>query len=218
MFLNDTQLSCFGARLLDYTVGAPGITNETFQGKNAQFPKLLASSVAARPLTVSLVFFGKSRNDVTRRISRFLAEAQGTCQLYLPDGFFYTSILQGVSDPQPIIPTQVQVDFQFLSVRHGAMIRIPLEKSGEIYCDGNLEADCIFSLTAQGTASVQGVTVKNISGTVVIDGIQKTITQNGANKFADADLLTFPKLTPGKNVITLSAGAKVTIQYYPVYF
>ena len=216
MFLNGQPLACFGAKLLDVSVGAPAIQNETFQGKNAQFPRLLSSSLTAGTLTVSLVVFGTSREEVTRRLSGLLSETR-ECEWYLPDGFFYTCILQETSEFQFILPTQAQLDLTFLAVRHGAMVTIPLQKSGTIFCDGNREMDFILSLTASGTAAIQGITIRNISGTVVLYGMKKTVMQNGKNKFADTDLLEFPKLQPGENRISFSSGTAV-VQYYPLYF
>lgn len=46
--------------------------------------------------------------------------------------------------------------------------------------------------------------------TLVIDGINKTITVDGENKFADAELWNFPTLIPGQNEISASTTTTTT--------
>lgn len=46
---------------------------------------------------------------------------------------------------------------------------------------------------------------------VVIDGVKKTITEDGANKFSEATLWNFPLLKPGTNVITFSHTTQSTV-------
>ena len=46
---------------------------------------------------------------------------------------------------------------------------------------------------------------------VVIDGVKKIITEDGANKFADAEMWNFPMLTPGMNTIVLSHTTQNTV-------
>lgn len=52
--------------------------------------------------------------------------------------------------------------------------------------------------------------------TIIIDGIEGTVIQDGINKFADTDMWEFPFLVPGKNTITLSKDTcNITIKYNP---
>lgn len=46
---------------------------------------------------------------------------------------------------------------------------------------------------------------------VVIDGVKKLITEDGANKYADAEIWNFPMLTPGVNTITFSSTNHSTV-------
>lgn len=46
---------------------------------------------------------------------------------------------------------------------------------------------------------------------VVIDGVKKTITESGVNKFPQAELWNFPMLVPGVNTITFSHTTQSTV-------
>lgn len=46
---------------------------------------------------------------------------------------------------------------------------------------------------------------------IVIDGVKKLITEDGANKYADAEIWNFPMLTPGVNTITFSSTNHSTV-------
>lgn len=103
---------------------------------------------------------------------------------------------------------------------------------------GNQVTPCIIELmpdnsittfTIKGVArdpvsnSDEDIIIKNlVSGQkVIVDGLTGTITQNGENKFQDADFWEFPTLLPGNNSLSFqSSGAtcNVTIKYYPKYF
>lgn len=71
------------------------------------------------------------------------------------------------------------------------------------------------------TFTVYGVTIKKIKGvgSVVIDGIEGKVTENGVNKFADTDIINFPKIEPGLNTVSCSDGTiPVTLEYYPTFY
>ncbi len=103
--------------------------------------------------------------------------------------------------------------------------------------DGNLETPCIIELTPSGaitsytikgaardpvTGEAEDVVIKNLSAgkTVIIDGEACTVTEDGANKYADAEMWEFPTLLPGSNTLTFvssSVSCSVTIKYKPRY-
>ena len=64
---------------------------------------------------------------------------------------------------------------------------------------------------------VLGVTVKNAAGIVIIDGLKKTVTKDGLNKFADTNLTSFPMLQPGLNTVDIEGASEVEISFYPIF-
>lgn len=115
---------------------------------------------------------------------------------------------------------------------------IGTETTAVINNPGNIITPCIIELVPSNsitTFTIKGAARNQVSGaaediviknlvyqeTVIIDGIKGTITQDGENKFQDAELWEFPTLLPGNNSLTFqSSGADcdVTIKYYPRYF
>ena len=128
-----------------------------------------------------------------------------------PDNFAYTQDVE-LKSPYAYLPT--------------TSIAMP-GTSQIITVSGNRQTAAIVTLTPtidMGSVTLTGfgkaITVKNLHKNiaVIIDGEQGLITENGINKFADADMWDFPTLNPGANTINLSIpGAPLNIQYKPKF-
>lgn len=102
---------------------------------------------------------------------------------------------------------------------------------------GDYETPCIIELAPSGaittytikgaardpvTGEAEDIVIKNLSAgkTVIIDGETCTVTEDGANKYADTEMWEFPTLVPGSNILTFvssSVACSVTIKYKPRY-
>lgn len=109
--------------------------------------------------------------------------------------------------------------------------------SKTINVTGNLNAPCIIELTPSGaitrytikgaardpvTGEAEDIVIKNLSAgkKVIIDGEACTVTEDGANKYADTEMWEFPTLLPGANALTFTSSSvpcDVTIKYKPRY-
>lgn len=76
----------------------------------------------------------------------------------------------------------------------------------------------LVSFTVTGITD-EAITIKDIArnANVVIDGQNCTITENGQNILYKTDLWEFPRLMPGKNIITLDNSCSVKIDYRAFY-
>jgi phage-related protein len=76
----------------------------------------------------------------------------------------------------------------------------------------------LVSLTVAGLTD-EAITIKDIArnAKVVIDGQNCMITENGRNILDKTDLWEFPRLMPGKNIITLDNSCSVKIEYRAFY-
>lgn len=123
--------------------------------------------------------------------------------------------------------------------KYGAEISVPVGTvdSKAITVQGIVETPCIIeitppnaitSFTVKGaardpvTGEAEDIVVKNLSSgkTVIIDGEACTVTEDGANKYADTEMWEFPTLLPGSNTLTFvssSVACSVTIKYKPRY-
>lgn len=101
--------------------------------------------------------------------------------------------------------------------------------------EGNQPTPCIVEITPSvdlASVDVDGIAYNHISGdketitirnlkagkTVIINGEDCTVLQEGANKFADTDMWEFPVLKSGANTISCSSDkCTVTLKYKPRY-
>lgn len=76
----------------------------------------------------------------------------------------------------------------------------------------------LVNLTVTGITD-EAITIKDIArnAKVVIDGQNCTITENGQNILDKTDLWEFPRLMPGKNIITLDNSCSVKVDYRAFY-
>lgn len=76
----------------------------------------------------------------------------------------------------------------------------------------------LVNLTVTGITD-EAITIKDIArnAKVVIDGQNCTITENGQNILNKTDLWEFPRLMPGKNIITLDNSCSVKVDYRAFY-
>lgn len=118
----------------------------------------------------------------------------------------------------------------------GQEISIPVQTSGPITIQGNMETPCIIeiapdshetSFTISGvarnpiTGEDEPIIIKNLTAgkKVIINGEDGTVLQESKNKYPETEFWEFPSLLPGTNRITLSSTAHaVTIKYKPRYF
>lgn len=224
MLVNNKKLSEFGGKLLGYSLGGSAVTNDYLRGPSCLAPVLLHTDIGLRPLTVTITFEGEDREDTIAKISAFACEVQSKSELWLPDGFTYTCILTSISEVVEILPNYQEVSYSFDAVQHKELVthRFSSGTSHTVFCQGNLPTECILSVTPATSLSqlmVFGIKISSLTAgkTFVIDGIARTVTQDGINKFAQTNLVEFPKLQPGSNLINLSQSVPLTVSYYPTF-
>lgn len=216
--INNTDISTFGAKLLEYKIGATNTNLNYFVGKNSLHPLITDMTIKPRPITITLVYKGKSRHQVVANISNLASVLLDKCEIYLPDGYHYTSVVTSISESSEVIATEQIVNYQFDAVRHLPQETETLTTSGVFICRSNLETACVYEITTtQRTATINGVTIQNAAGTTIIDGIKKTVTKNGSNAFKDTNLISFPTLKAGLNQINISDHTTVKISYDPTF-
>lgn len=219
--IDGQDVASFGARLVSYNTGAPLVTN-TYQEGASLFPVLLEHRVGLRSLTVVLEFSADSREEAVRNLSFVSALLAAKSEIFLPDGFLYSCILTGISQPEDSMETLFDVTYSFVGVRHGALKTISLpEGGGTVTCEGNLASECRlrFTPSTAATVTVFEMTLENLAAgkPVVIDGIGKVVTQDGRNIWGSTDLVGFPRLLPGENSVRISPPVPLTVEYYPIW-
>lgn len=210
--------------LREYTVGGTEITNDIFQGRNRSNYRLLAGVYGRKPITLTLVYPGKTYREAKLLQSTVEGWMWGKIELFLPDGFYYTSTLDSIGDgtPEGVEDNQVliSVEYSFNGIQHDPLVTVQNAAAGFINPGTLPYADCICSATASAAASsyqLAGATFQNVQQgeQLVVDGINGRLLRNGAPAPGNVTFVKFPTVTPGQN--SFSAADPVTVQYYPCY-
>lgn len=221
MYINHIPLSQFGGKLrADYTVSGSAVTANYYKPRDGNAFISLGSEIGLKTITLPFDLYGSSPRETKRNLSALDALClSGKVELYLPDGFYYTSILQSIGVPKQITPSILSCSYVFLGIQHDKMAKAV--SSGVFQAQGTLpKMDCILSVSPSASAetyTVAGITFSNVhqGDQIVIDGITKRVLINGGPAAQRCDIIDFPYLVPGDNAI--SCIDPVTVQYYPSY-
>ena len=114
--------------------------------------------------------------------------------------------------------------YHFKSFKRGLQKEITLAStSNNVDVTTDVATEAIYEITPSVDMIefiINEMKIKNLKANkkVIIDGVKKTVTMDGKNKFSDTEFWNFPILTPGTNKITLSrTEANVVLKYYPRY-
>lgn len=219
-----------GTNMLTYSVGKAIEGGRYIQPSSSLFPATLKKKYKARPITIELEFKGSDSESVTKSIAEFTKEVQEGIDLYLPDGFGYFCVLDDVSAPKQITSWISVVEFEFTGLRHGNKATVNVADGDTFYVGGMIETETVVTLvptveTAEVTViitdsngnKVTDIKVSNVTYATVVDGITKKVTQDGVNKFGDTEMFEFPKLSVGKNTVSVTGDATVSVTYYPLF-
>lgn len=218
MILQDLRISDYGAKLLrEFSVGSSPLNNQYFKGRNRTAFNQLASVIGLKTLTLPIIFEGTDRHDVALKKSTFEGDAYGKVEMWLPDGFFYTVMLDGSTEPENIGDKACKATYTFVGLQHDILSETV---GNSIYCTSTVfQTDCILTVTVGATSTAYklwNATFDVSAGDVItFDGYNKRILINGAPGAQNATWTEFPYLTRGEN--TIQCVDTVTIQYYPTY-
>ena len=221
MFINEIPLSRFGGKLkASYTVSGCSLTADYYKPRDGNSFLSLGSKIGLKTITLPFDLYGESPRETKRNLSTLDALClSGKVELYLPDGFYYTSILQSIGVPQQITPSILSCSYTFLGIQHDELMESVC--SGAFYAQGTLpKMDCILSVSPSSDAeeyTAAGITFTNVKqgDQIVIDGMTKRVLINGAPAAQRCNIIEFPYLIPGEN--NLSSPDQITVSYYPSY-
>ena len=187
MTMNHIPISQYGAKLrAEYTVSASSISTTYYKPREGSTFLTIGSELGLKTLTLPFDIYGKSPQDVRRKLSCLDALAgSGKVELYLPDGFYYTALLQSCKAPSPITPCILSCQYTFLGIQHEQKITVTTEK-GIVFASGTMpRMDCIVSATVgtdAETYTLAGVIFDHVSkgDKLVLDGMTKRVLVNGA--------------------------------------
>lgn len=225
-YINDKPLNLFSALLLSsYGVGQSSVAFDTLVSSSGAGFVVAGRTLGLRTITLPLHVYGETPEETQQHVSRLLEEfIDGKVKIGLPDGFLYFGVLTGQEGPDFITEELVSLTLTLQGIRCK-----PLETATghDFDLQGTMpEMDCVLRVTVGADAQTYklgGITFdggEHTSGlkqgdVIVVDGMEKTVTINGSPAMDRCDLITFPTVHPGSNVI--EAADPVTLEYYPAY-
>ena len=216
--INGTLFTEYKAKMLSYKVGACDYSTGYLLPPVSMIPVKLAQTVGLRSITLVFDFEGDTPREIAMNISTVTTLMQEMPDIVLPDGFVYRCVYEKQSTPEEKAPWIHNVQYTLSGFRHEPLETVTLTQTGTVNVGGNYKTPAVLRITSTAsTVKVLGITVNDAAGVVIIDGLKKTVTKDGLNKFADTNLTSFPMLQPGLNNVDIDGASEVEISYYPIY-
>lgn len=228
MTINNIDLKEFGAEVEDgFEVGTASFSSGFQLDGGSTTPIGYSMKIKERPIKVPLAFMAATTDEAIMQKSRLLSMlCKGTVEIFDDENnVYYSAVLSEVSDEGVLMEGVYEVTLTFKGIMHGSLIKLvqkePFMPIGYVE-DGQ---DCKLSVTANtlesdGTFKIGGITFKpeaiSAGAEIVINGFDKRVLVNGAPGAGMCDIISFPKMYPGK-LNYFECKDPVTIEYYPVY-
>lgn len=226
MFIDGVDIYNVGALVKDFKVSATAITNTAYQGMDSTNFNVLSTVRGMRVITVTLFYKGKTKRELALKKAKIdNALGAGKVELYLPDGFYYSAYLTSAGE-ESVLGVEGQdviavCTYTLEGIRHDELETLTITSGQHFECKSRIPLTDV-RLTCKATASwssltIGTVTITNVhtNDTLVVDGINKRILQNGAPCAGNMSFVHFPQLVPGDNSITCVE--TLTVEYYPTY-
>ncbi|MCR0266105.1 hypothetical protein MKC73_19620 [[Clostridium] innocuum] len=217
MKINFRTIKKYDARIMSFDLQNSAIErsiiNESFIPIGTK-PKL-----KPRPMELKIEF----RNKL--RLSHFTEDLIQSKELLIDinDGFIYRCTLRQMEgNINSIANKWYQLTIPVYAIQSGSKRRVCLKYPETlVIVAGTHECDVVYELFPKenGSININEIVIDNVKAgsTVIIDGINKLITENGENAFGRSNLRKFPSLMAGENTITLYTDIEAYLYYYPVY-
>lgn len=176
-------------------------------------------------LEITYYIGGNSREDAYYNYHKLLRMAEHTVITTSEDGYEYDAILQAFTVSETNVYYYLEVMLQFAAVKRFPLVSYLLpDRPGRLLNIGTATSGLRFIVSPKRSlqsVKVGDVTIKNLvaSQSVTVDGIEGRVTGvGGVNRFPDTDLIDFPKIQPGLNLIEVSdSDVTVRCEWYPTF-
>lgn len=225
-YVNGVNIFDVGALVQSFKVSGTAISNTAYQGVNSTGFNVLSTTRGMRTISLTLGYKGITKRDLALKKAKLDAMlGAGKIELYLPDGFFYTSYMTGVGEEavQGVEGNKVIAlcTYTLQGIRHDELEELTVNSGDTFLCASLIPTtDCRLTCTASqayASLTIGSVTVTSVAqgDVITVDGINKRILQNGAPCAGNMSFINFPQLVPGENTITCPE--TLTVEYYPTY-
>ena len=225
-YVDGVNIYDVGALVQSFTVSGTAINNSAYQGVNSTGFNVLSTTRGMRAISLTLGYKGTTKRELALKKAKLDSMlGAGKIELYLPDGFYYTSYLTAVGEEaaQGVEGNKVIAlcTYTLQGIRHDELKELTVTSGSTFLCESLIPTtDCRLTCTASqayASLTIGSVTITSVAqnDVITIDGINKRILQNGAPCAGNMSFINFPQLVPGEN--TISCPETLTVEYYPTY-
>lgn len=231
MRVNGTDIRKYNAKQLTVEIHPPSISVNYEWMTGALQPIEFQTDAKEGHLKLCIYFRGRDRNGIIRKMSEFMSNFTGACDLEL-DGYRgkYRGFLTTDDYEKTIRKNRYKINLEFAGYFYDDELSLTFDgvTSGSFFMVGSRKTPCIVEVYAKSALtdyvmkglSNDDITIQSLASgkTIIIDGTRGVVMLDGANAFDKIDLWEFPSLkTGGTTLIFSSNKAKVTIRYHPMW-
>lgn len=175
---------------------------------------------------IKMIFYvgGATKDECSLNTSNMISECQNCIIKVDNESFEYVAILTAFDFSETGVDFYNQVELTFSAVKRLPLVVMTFESGEGMFQNvGNVSSGVIFGITPNNdieTFTINDIVIKNLSSghKFIIDGLNGKVTCNGINRFLDTNLIDFPKVSPGENIIYVSNNdVIVEVSYYPTF-
>ena len=230
MLINGIDASTYGVTIYNRDIQPTEVVTYDDWLRNAACPTFVGQKEFFKKIIITFVLKGTTEQIVLENISGLIKLLEKCTILFDNLSFYYdctlttSKVTRYSPGTQQKLEVEMKSGYAYKSALTSTMDNV---SSMIITTPGNLATPAIITITVPiDTVSLningfgQTMTINNLhaSKATIIDGEACLVTENGINKFADADMWGFPILNPGVNTITLStSNCTLNITYKPKY-
>ena len=232
MLINNININKYNARILDIDIQNSSIENKgDIDIINSLFPTFFKGNIGLNTITITLLINSLDKKQYYIDRSNLLKQTINPFTLTLEDrNLNFKCILFNHANQSGLkqIRGRLQLHIYAYNIEPLIVENINRLSIKTINVPGNSTIPCvveiipsidIIDIDLEGLAN-DPIKIKNLKQgkKVILDGIEGTVTELGANKFSDTDFWEFPFLMPGSNTIKLSKNScDVSIKYNARY-
>lgn len=222
MKINNVNISNFGSKLIGYEVQDTDLNYSSQWAPRALTPINSLETPKYKNVKIEILVQGPDRLQVEKNKSLLQNNLRKGVVTFPDSTMLYEGLLDGIKFVKKTnLDYIATVDFVCIMSEPETTINLNKTSTQSVNIKGNSEVEVIYTVTTTttiGQLKINDITINNVlaNQTLIIDGVNKKITQNGINKFKDCDMVKFPTLQPGNNTITINVlTPTITLKYKP---
>lgn len=231
MKVNGVDIRKFNAVQMTVDFQPPKIEVNTEWVESAPIPQEFHTNIQYGSLAVTVLFRGRGRNDIQRKMSSFLSLMTEISEIEL-DGYkgTYMGSMEADSQEKTIVADRYIMKLQFRGYMTDDEIVNVYKGQTEAAFEtvGTRDTPCIIEVMPRHDMQrfvISGfgsdIILENLKANakVIINGELGTVTELGKNKFPECDMWEFPVLKKEKahSIRFSSAECDVAVRYKPMY-